>query len=294
LKTKIIALVAITIIALLTTSYAFACASVNPPNNHGNSNIEYTTAKTSDNENTNLASIHIQIAPDHCTINVQIENAYPNYEAQIAYTLKNTGNYRIGFNTPTIINPNPEAIQIITTNHKNTIIQPGQTTQGITTVRILPNAQQSHQYTFKITNIASAASPETCHPHRVTFWVDQLRLYLNGKCSEATTDSSTFERYLDQVSDQSKIFKFTGSQTQKFQQVLNALNPSNGGNSETNVRTQLLALWLNQKADWTTHFTIDNKNSNTIIQNTETILIKHQTNQYQISKTICESFNNLD
>jgi hypothetical protein len=294
LKTKIIALVAMTIIALLSTSYAFACASNNPPINHASSNIEYTAVKPSDNENTNIASIHVQIAPDHYTINVQIENAYPNYEAQIKYTLKNTGNYPIGFNTPIVINPNPEAIQIITTNHKNTIIQPGQTTEGITTVRILPSAQQNHQYTFKITNIASATPSEPCHPHRVTFWVDQLKLYLNGKCSEATKNSSTFEQYLDQVSAQSKIFKFTGSQTQKFQQVLNVLNPSNGGNSETNVRTQLLALWLNQKADWTTNFTIDSKNSNTIIQNTENILIKHQTNQYQISKAVCESFNNLD
>jgi hypothetical protein len=294
LKTKIITLIAITTIALLTTSYAFACASVNPQINYGSSNIEYTTTRTSDNENANIASIQAQITRDHCTINVQIENAYPNYEAQIAYTIKNTGNHPIGFNAPTIINPNPECIQIITTNHKNTIIQPGQTTQGTTTVRILPSAQQNHQYTFKITNIASTTPPETCHPHKVTFWADQLKLHLNGKCSEATIDASTLEQYLDQVSAQSKIFKFTGSQTQKFQQALNVLSSSNHANSETNLKTQLLTLSLNQMAGWTTNFKIDSKTANTIIQNTETILMNHQTNQYQIWKAVCESFNKLD
>jgi hypothetical protein len=294
LKTKIITLIAITTIALLTTSYAFACASVNPNINYDNPNIEYTTTKTSDNENTNIASIQAKITRDHCNINVQIENAYPNYEAQIAYTIKNTGNHPLDFNTPTIINPNPECIQIITTNHKNTIIQPDQTTQGTTTVRILPSAQQNHQYTFKITNIASTTPPETCHPHRVTFWADQLKLHLNGKSNEATMDASTLEQYLDQVSAQSKIFKFTGSQTQKFQQALNVLNPPNNANSETNLKTQLLTLSLNQMAGWTTNFKIDSKTANTIIQNTETIFIKHQTNQYPIWKAVCESFNKLD
>jgi hypothetical protein len=309
LKTKILALIAITTIALLTTSYAFACLTTSPQIDFDSPNIEYTTAQTTDNENTNTANIQAQITHDHNTINVQITNAYPNYQAQVIYTIKNTGNYPVQFSEQTIINPNPEAIQIITTNHQNTILQPSQTTQGTTTIRTLPSAQEKHQYAFQITNIASTTPPETdhhetshhetshpepCHPQTTTFWADQYKLWLNGKCNQAKVDASTLEQYLNQISAQSKIFKFTGSQTQKFQQALYLLTPSYSADSETKLQTQLLAVWLNQMADWTTNFKIDDKAANSIIQSTETVLLKHRTNQYQTWRLICELFNNLD
>jgi hypothetical protein len=304
MKNKIIALIVIAAIAFSTISYAFACNSINPQVNDDNPNIEYTSAQTYDNENTNLANTQAQITNDHDTINVQINNAYPNYEGQITYTIKNTGNYPVEFNAPTIINPNPDAIQIITTNHQCTILQPGQSTQGATKIRTLANAQQNHQYAFQITNTASAtpdetanpgtSHPETCHPHTVDFWTDQLKLQLNGKCNQAKVDASTLEKYLNQISMQSKIFKFTGSRTQKFQQALNLLTPPNNANTQTKLKAQLLAVWLNQMADWTANFKIDNKTANLIIQNTETVLTKCQSNQYQTWKVICELFNNLD
>jgi hypothetical protein len=299
MKRKILTLIAIVAIALLTISYAFACDRVNPQVNDDNPNIEYTNAQTADNENTNLANTQAQITNGHDTINVQINNAYPNYEGQITYTIKNTGNRPAELNAPTIINPNPDAIQIITTNHQNTILQPGQSTQGATKIQTLANAQQNHQYTFQITNKASAtpeetAHPETCHPHTVDFWADQLKLHLNGKCNQAKVDASTLEKYLNQISTQSKIFKFTGSRTQKFQQALNVLTPPNNANTQTKLKAQLLAVWLNQMADWTANFKIDNKTANLIIQNTETVLTKCQTNQYQTWKVVCELFNNID
>jgi hypothetical protein len=293
MRNKLLALLAITIITLLTSSYTYACLYTDASTiNCQDFNIIFTTATTSDNENTkNTANIQAQIAYDHQTINVRITNAYPQYEAYLKYTIKNTGKYPAQFTAPTITNPNPEALQITTTNHQNTILQPGQTIQGTTTIHLLATIQQNRQYTFQIKNTATAKEPT--HPHTASFWTDQFQAHTTCKSSQATVDPTTLEQYLNQINAQSNIFKFTGTRNQKFQQALNILNPSGYVNTETKLKTQLLALWLNQIADWTENYTVDHKTAQQIIQGSETALLNHQTNKYATWKNLCELFNNL-
>jgi hypothetical protein len=77
-------------------------------------------------------------------------NAYPSYEAYITYTIKNKGKMPAYLNSLTIKNPNPEALEISTTDHTGTWLQPDQTTQGTTTICILQAAKQNWQYQFQI------------------------------------------------------------------------------------------------------------------------------------------------
>jgi hypothetical protein len=155
MKTKILALLTITLIAMLTTSYAYACLTshYHPTSRH--IDIEFTRVTSTDNEqNFNTADIQAIITRDRNTIMVWVSNAYPNYEATLKYTIKNIGSYPVKFSAPTIINPNPEALEVKTTNHQSVILYPQKSIQGTTKILILSTAQQNTRYTFQIQNTA--------------------------------------------------------------------------------------------------------------------------------------------
>lgn len=154
MKTKILTLIAIFFVASLTTSFSYACQTINPQPHC--LNIEFVAVSVQDNEQIhNTATIKAQITPDHNTINVKITNAYPNYQAAIKYTIKNTGNRAVQFYAPTISNPSSWALEVTSTNHRGIVLQPGQTIQGTTTVHVLVSAQENRQYSFEVTNIAT-------------------------------------------------------------------------------------------------------------------------------------------
>jgi hypothetical protein len=289
MKTKILTLIAVLIISLLTTSYAYACIS-NPPATLGNMNIEFTQATTIDNENTqNVATVSAQISYDRHVITVQIRNAYPDYQAQLKYVIKNTGNVAVQFSAPTTVNPHPEAIQLTAVNTQNLVLQPYQTLQGTLTIQILQDAQQNTQYTFEIKNTATIQQPS--NPQTAAYWKQQLQTLINNP-SQATIDPAILKGYLTAISQQSSIFKFTGTQTQMFQQALNILNPTKH-TTEADLKTQLLALWLNQQAAYTSGYKIDGKTSQQIIQISENALQTHQTSRYSTYENQCERFNSL-
>ncbi len=119
MKTKILTLITIFFVASLTTSFSYACQTINPQPQC--LNIEFVAVSVQDNEQIhNTATIKAQITPDHNTINVKITNAYPNYQAAIKYTIKNTGNRAVQFYAPTISNPAPWALEVTSTNHRGT------------------------------------------------------------------------------------------------------------------------------------------------------------------------------
>jgi hypothetical protein len=189
----------------------------------------------------------------------------------------------------TIINPNPEALEITTTDHTCTWLQPWQTVKGTTTAHILQTAQQNSQYTFQIQIAATCQKP--C-PHTRGYWKHQFSAYLckNGKTQ---TPPTTLKNYLNKITTQSKIFTFTGTQTQKFQQALNTLKLPIYSSMETKLKAQLLALWLNHVAGCTEGYKIKGLTASQIIQGSENALLKHQTNKYEYWKNLCNKFNNL-
>lgn len=283
------AITSVILITLLSTSYAYACYYY-PPANLDNLNIQFTQAATSDNEKTtNAATIQAQISLDHHNINVQIQNAYPGYVGKLNYVLKNTGNIAAQFSAPTIINEHTEAIKIETTNSQNVVLQPYQTLQGATIITVLDGAQQNQQYTFQIKN--TATPKPAVNPRTSEYWKQQLELLI-AHPDLATINPATLQSYLTQTSTQSGFFKFTGTQTQMFTQALSILDPLKNTN-ENELKQQLLALWLNQQAGFTTNYKIDGKTAPQIIQSAESALLGHQASRYGMYEGSCWRFNAL-
>jgi hypothetical protein len=61
---------------------------------------------------------------------------------------------------------------------------------------------------------------------------------------------------------------------------------------EAKLKAELLALWLNCVAGWTSVFNIDGKTAQQIIAGSENVLVNHKTTQYEQWKDLCEDFNN--
>lgn len=292
MKKQLLAALFLAVIAIGTIGYSYACFNRTYFTNRCNCycGVEFKTVTTSDNENEkDVGNALAQITIDGNTINAQITNAYPCYEAYITYTIQNTGCLPIHFISVTINNPNPEALEITTTNHTCTWLPIGETTPGTTTVHILQEAQQCHQYTFQI---QIQITCQTNKPRSTGFWKTQFTTYLYGK-GKAQVSANDLEQYLNQISTQSPIFEFTGTRKQKFTQAYNILNPAVHASMEAKLKSQLLALWINHVSSWAGGWTINGMTAWQIIQGSENALLNHQTTQYQYWKNLCERFNTL-
>lgn len=289
--TPLIALTLI-IIALTSIGYSYSC---HKGRFHINCccccDIKFTSVTTSDNEvEKEVGDVYAEISCDRNTINVYISNAYPCYRANITYTIKNTGCKLVHFTSLTINNEYPEALEITTTNHTCTWLSPCQTVQGTTTVHILQEAEQDWQYTFQI---RIGAECQKRNPKTIGYWKLRFLIALCRIRGRQHIPSSTLEQYLDQISTQSQIFKFTGTQKQKFQQALEILKPPRRSSMEAKLKAQLLALWLNYVAGWTEGYKLEGMTATEIINGSENALLNGETSEYEYWKDLCDRFNNL-
>lgn len=287
---KLFATLILTMIALSTTGYSYACSNGGI---HINSNcdIEFTTVTTTDNEiEKDVANVHAQITPDGNTIQTYISNAYPCYEAYINYTIQNTGNKPTHFTNLTITNPNPEALEITTTNHTCTWLQPSETVVGSTTIHILQEAEQNWQYTFQI---KIGVTCQTEQPRTIGFWKHQFLTALGNIKGKQHIPSETLEQYLDQITSQSDVFDFSGEQNEKFQTALNILKPPQRSSMKAKLKAQLLALWLNHASERTGGYTLEEMTDSEIIQGSEDALNSVAVEEYEYWKDLCDRFNNL-
>ena len=119
MKTKLFAAIILTMIALGTIGFSYSCLNGGwQINCYCNCDIKFTYVTTSDNEiEKDVANVYAEKTCDGNTINAYISNAYPCYEAYINYTIKNTGCKPFHFDSVTIINNYPEALEITITNH---------------------------------------------------------------------------------------------------------------------------------------------------------------------------------
>jgi len=292
MKTKIFTALILATIALGIIGYSYACW------NGGISidcyckcNLIFKSVKTWDNEiEKDVATVTATITCDKDTIIVTITNAYPCYTAYINYTIQNIGNRPIQFTSLTITNPNPEALEITTTNHTGTILGACQTVSGTTTVHTLQTARENWQYEFKI-KIAAKCKPKG-YPRTIGFWKNQFAPYL-GKPGKPQIPAETLENYLDQITEQSNVFEFTGTRRQKFQQALSILEMPRRPTMLDKLKAQLLALWLNYVAGWTEGYTLNGMTAQDIINGSENAIIHNLTSEYEYWKDLCDKFNNL-
>ncbi|MEM3700076.1 MAG: hypothetical protein QXL57_04320 [Candidatus Bathyarchaeia archaeon] len=283
---------ALTIITLTAIGYSYACTNggINI-NCYCNCDVKFTKVTTWDNEiEKDVATITANIIGcDGDTIKAYITNAYPCYEAYINYTIKNIGCKPVHFDSLTIINENPEALEITTTNHTCTWLSPSEKISGITTVHILQPAKQNWQYQFQI---KIGLKCQEGYPHTIGFWKNQFDKAL-CKPGKPQIDPDTLENYLNQISANSPIYEFTGTRTQKFQNASKILSPPWNSNMKAKLLAHLLALWLNYVAGWTEGYKYKGMTAWEIIQGSENALLNNQTNKYEYWKNMCDGFNNL-
>jgi len=292
MKTKLLATLILSMVALGIIGYSYSC------NNGGwqiscycNCDVKFKTVTTSDNEiEKDVATVSATINYAGDTISACITNGYPCYRAYINYTIKNTGCKPAHFDSVTIINDYPEALEITTTNHTCTWLSPCETVKGTTTVHILQPAEQNAEYTFKI---KIGFSCQTEHPRTIGFWKNQFdkALCKNGK---PQVPAATLEEYLDQINATSQVFAsvFTGTRKTKFQQALTILSRYTSSNMEAKLKAHLLALWLNYVAGWAGGYKYKGYTAEQIIQGSENALLNH-TGNYEYWKDLCDHFNNL-
>ncbi|MEM3579744.1 MAG: hypothetical protein QXH40_05680 [Candidatus Bathyarchaeia archaeon] len=289
---KLLTALALTILTLMVISYSYACLNGGIQINcYCNCDVKFTKVTTSDNEiEKNVATTTAIIEGcDADTIKVYITNGYPCYEAYINYTIKNVGSRPVHFDGLTIINPNPEALEITTTNHTCIWLSPCEKISGLTRVHILQTAEECHTYTFKI---KIGLTCQKYYPRTIGFWKNQFDKALS-KAGKPQIDLDSLESFLDQISAQSPIYEFTGTRREKFQQALNILSPPWYSNMEAKLKAQLLALWLNYVAGWTEGYTYKGMTAWQIIQGSENALLNKQTWRYEYWKNMCDGFNNL-
>jgi hypothetical protein len=277
-------------IALISIGYSYACTNGWQINCYCNCDVKFTKVTTSDNEfEKDVATIYAKIVNCGNTINAYITNAYPCYRAYINYTIQNTGCKPVHFDSVTIINPNPEALEITTTNHTCTWLSQCETVKGTTTVHILQPAEQNSEYEFQI---KIGVSCQEGNPHTIGFWKNQFDKAL-CKSGKPQVPATTLEQYLDQISPQSPIYEFTGTRKEKFKLALSILDPPYHSIMEAKLKAQLLALWLNYVAGWTGGYKYNGMTAWEIIQGSENALQNHQTSSYEYWKNMCDGFNNL-
>jgi hypothetical protein len=295
MKTKIFALLILAMIALTTIGYSFACYNGGFQINcycNCYCNVIFTNVKAWDNEiEKDVANVYPTLSCDNKTINVQITNAYPCYEAYVNFTIKNKGNMPAHIDEVKIEEYNKTALEITLTDIiACTWISNCESINGSLTVHTLQEAEQNHTYTFKIV-IKLSCQPQQ-HPRTIGFWKNQFDKAL-CKPGKPQIDPQTLENYLNQISTQSPIYEFTGTRTQKFQNASKILSPPWHSNMEAKLKAQLLALWLNYVAGWTEGWTLNGMTAWDIIQGSEYALIRGATDEYRYWKDLCDDFNNL-
>ena len=225
------------------------------------------------------------------TIKISICNAYPCYTAYINFTIENKGKLDAHIDKVSVENPNPEALELVLNPNLECIwIEPCQTIEGQLAVHTLQTAQECHTYTFEIEIKYSCG--ERPHPCTIGFWKNHFSAALNCK-GTAQVDPDTLERYLDEITSSSNVFKFDGNRKEKFRAAYEILRVEFPSSMEAKLKAHLLALWLNYVAGWTEGYKLKGMTAYEIIQGSENALTTDQTTRYQYWKNLCDYFNNL-
>ncbi|MGQ9781606.1 MAG: hypothetical protein ACUVQ8_05050 [Nitrososphaeria archaeon] len=289
---KIVFAIVMLLISLNLIGYSLACSNGGIEINWGsNCNAAFVKVTTSDNEDVkDVGNVRAQISCDRDTIQMYVANAYPNYEAYVSYVIQNVGCKPIHIDVIKLTDTNPTAIEVINNDLVCTWLGQYQKVQGLTTIRVVQAAKENWMYDFKV---EIGFFCQIGYPRTIGFWKNQFNVALRIIRGTAQVPPNTLEGYLNQISQQSNIFEFTGTRTSKFKQALAILIPSSSSNMELKLKSQLLALWLNYVAGWTDGYNVKGMTAQQIIQGSENALLNHQTWKYEYWKNLCDTFNNI-
>jgi len=286
MKTKTFAILLTVIIALniMGFSYAGLSGTIKTKDQTNTLKTYFVAVAYSDDEiEKDVAQVTAVISMDGTEIKIAITNGYPCYEAYVNFTIQNQGDKTVHVYSVSLENPNPTALNVTVTNLTCTTLNPWEKTEGAVTTHILQTAQECHTYTFKIT--IELRDP-TAGPGTPGFWKRQFQAQINP---------DLLERYLDQINASSKVFNgsFTGSREEKFATAIDILGIPKRSSTLVQLKSHLLALWLNYLSGLANGYTIDDVTAWEIIQKSENAIVKNLTSEYEYWKNLCDEFNNL-
>ena len=289
---KLLAALVLAILTISALGYSFACSNGGIGTDCICS-VEFTKVTCKDNEvGKDIGSVRAQISSDRKTIQVCITNAYPGYEAQVEFTLRNRGDLPIHVDEVCIREYDRTALEVDVVKLIVCLwIMPGESKTGLETVRILDGAKPGWKYTFNV-EIKTSCQPLE-HPRSIGFWKHQFSVALCQIHDSPQVSTSVLAQYLNQINKQSQVFVFTGTQKQKFSQALTTLQPPDHSSMEAKLKAQLLGLWLNYVAGWTNGYVLQGLTAQQITQGSENAIIHHQVSQYEHWKDLCDRFNNI-
>ncbi|MGF3585339.1 MAG: hypothetical protein ACQXXD_06450 [Thermoplasmatota archaeon] len=300
MKAKIGVLFLVSVIASASIGVSYSCVNggiaVNrccPP-----CNVKFTDVTTADNEfdddvedPKDVGNVTAWIVECGRGIVVSIVNAYPLYEAYVNFTIKNKGSKPIHIDEVFVEDYDTTALTIDVSGATACIwISPGETLNGGLTVEILQAAKQNWEYSFQV-KIKVSCEPQS-HPRTIGFWKHQFRVILDGK-GNLHIPAEILEQYLDEITSESSVYSFTGTQTEKFEQAFTILKIPHPRTMERRLKAHLLALRLNDVAGFADGWKYNGMTSGEIIKGSEKALVNHLTGQYKYWKNMCDGFNNL-
>ena len=300
MKTKIGVIFLVAIIAFAGLGVSYACVDGGVVvKSSPTCGIKFYAVSTADNEfdgsvedPKEVGDVTAQIVCCGKGINVFVVNAYPLYEAYIYFTIKNTGCKPVHIDEVFVEEYDTTALEIGVSGVTSGIwINPGETIDGELTVEILQAAKQNWEYSFEV-KIKTSFEPLN-HPRTRCYWIYQILVALLDGKQNFYIPAETLEQYLDEITSESNIYSFTGTQQEKFEQALATLIITYPRTMEKRLKAHLLALWLNDVAGYADGWKYTGMTSDEIILGSENVLINHQQDQYEYWKNMCDCFNNL-
>lgn len=223
------------------------------------------------------------------TIKSFITNAYPSYKVYISFTIQNKDSKRVHIDEVSIEEYDNTAFEIAISTIACTWICPGETLDGLLTVHILQEAEQNSQYSFNV-KIRTSHNP-LMRPRPAWFWKQQFQIALGIMRGSLIVTTEELEQYLDQVSIESEVFHFSGSQKEKFEQALDILKRACSPAVKSRLEGKLFALWLNYVAGWMECLTIEGMIAYEVILGSEHALLNNMKSEYRYWRDLCHKFN---
>ncbi|MEB3788020.1 MAG: hypothetical protein GSR78_04600 [Desulfurococcales archaeon] len=142
------------------------------------------------------------------------------------------------------------------------------------------------------------------YPRSSSYWAGQIQWCMGGSYTAATAaitssvdalDRSFMLQLLSNVSNDSIIFEFNGTEDEMLAQALAVLNARDGG-VEDKLVGELLALWLNEESGYSTGYTLQLSDGTSLTARDLILLIEEalaegNTDSYNRLAQVAEDYN---
>jgi hypothetical protein len=133
------------------------------------------------------------------------------------------------------------------------------------------------------------------HPRSKGYWLHQVKVYAEGY-GRAHLSLDELLQYLHSVGEQSRVFSFNTTIYDVLQEAYITLKLVDASNHELKLKAQLLALWLNKVANYTSGYSLELPNgtvltADEIINIVETALLNEEVDKYESLALLCEEYN---